>query len=162
MCSGVVCMVCAWVCSGLCGPLGGWFKIESLVQDHSLYPTIYQPRRPQQTSMYKTFPILNFSVLILIMFLGCQWAAQICPLSGSLKGGVCRRWGWVNRPRSGLRIGLPESSAMRCAAFKKCCATQCRTPRETDSKASSGPICFKKPKEINAPWTHYAPQRRAW
>ncbi len=51
----------------------------------------------------------------------------------------------INRkmaPPTGLRIGLPGSLALRCAAFSKCCATQCRTPRETDCKASSGPIYF--------------------
>jgi hypothetical protein len=34
----------------------------------------------------------------------------------------------INRAPTGLIIGLPGSSALRCAAFYKCCATRCGRP----------------------------------
>ncbi len=46
----------------------------------------------------------------------------------------------TSRPPTGLRIGIPGSLALRCAAFSKCCATQYQTPRETDSNASWEPF----------------------
>jgi hypothetical protein len=38
-------------------------------------------------------------------------------------------------PPIGLRSGLLEGLALRCAASSDCSATQCQTPRETDSRA---------------------------
>ena len=48
---------------------------------------------------------------------------------------------WFHWQRFGLIIGLPRSSARHSAAFSKCRRMQCRTPRETNSKASSQPNC---------------------
>ena len=46
----------------------------------------------------------------------------------------------INRKMAptGLIISLPGSLALRRAAFWKCCATRCQTPREIDSKGSLG------------------------
>ncbi len=77
--------------------------------------------------------------------LASRLECSICHSSGPALWCIVRSW-CVNGPdfiktksaQTGLRIGLPGSLALRCAAFSRCCAKQCQNPRETGSKASLG------------------------
>jgi len=56
-----------------------------------------------------------------------------------------------NGTPTGLRIDLQGSLALCCTAFSKCCAMQCPTSRQTDSKASWGPM-----QDLSWPWCRWS------